>query len=97
MPILSRRHAMIGGDGCRIVLATRRATLAQTTPSGPFTLPPLPYAPDANEPHIDAQTMQIHHDQHHAAYVANLNAARDLRSADRVRPIAVRPPYSLPS
>ena len=41
----------------------------------PFTLPPLPYAFDALEPHIDAQTMQIHHDKHHAAYVANLNKA----------------------
>jgi len=44
-------------------------------PAGPFTLPPLPYAYDALEPHIDAQTMQIHHDKHHAAYVANLNKA----------------------
>lgn len=40
-----------------------------------FTLPQLPYAFDALEPHIDARTMQIHHDKHHAAYVNNLNAA----------------------
>jgi Fe-Mn family superoxide dismutase len=40
-------------------------------------LPPLPYAFDALEPHIDARTMEIHHDKHHAAYVANLNAALD--------------------
>src|SRR5437588_10399488 len=40
-----------------------------------FTLPPLPYAPTALEPHIDARTMEIHHDKHHAAYVNNLNAA----------------------
>jgi Fe-Mn family superoxide dismutase len=39
------------------------------------TLPPLPYAFDALEPHIDAQTMQIHHGKHHQAYVTNLNAA----------------------
>jgi Fe-Mn family superoxide dismutase len=43
------------------------------TPTGPFTLPPLGYAFDALEPHIDAQTMMIHHDRHHAAYVNNAN------------------------
>ena len=40
-----------------------------------FTLPPLPYAYEALEPHIDTQTMQIHHDKHHATYVTNLNNA----------------------
>lgn len=40
-----------------------------------FTLPPLPYAFDALEPHIDKQTMEIHHDKHHAGYVNNLNKA----------------------
>lgn len=40
-----------------------------------FTLPPLPYAYDALEPHIDATTMQVHHDKHHQAYVDNLNKA----------------------
>jgi Fe-Mn family superoxide dismutase len=39
------------------------------------SLPPLPYAPDALEPHIDKQTMEIHHGKHHNAYVTNLNAA----------------------
>jgi Fe-Mn family superoxide dismutase len=39
------------------------------------TLPPLPYASNALEPHIDAQTMEIHHGKHHNAYVTNLNAA----------------------
>lgn len=42
-----------------------------------FTLPALPYAPDALEPHIDKQTMEIHHDKHHQAYVDNLNKAID--------------------
>ncbi len=40
-----------------------------------FTLPSLPYAPNALEPHIDARTMEIHHGKHHAAYVNNANAA----------------------
>ena len=40
-----------------------------------FELPPLPYAEDALEPHIDARTMGIHHDKHHAAYTNKLNAA----------------------
>jgi Fe-Mn family superoxide dismutase len=39
------------------------------------SVPPLPYTFDALEPHIDARTMEIHHDKHHAAYVTNLNAA----------------------
>jgi Fe-Mn family superoxide dismutase len=41
----------------------------------PFTLPPLPYAPEALEPHIDKTTMEIHHGKHHNAYVTNLNKA----------------------
>ena len=40
-----------------------------------YSLPPLPYAFNALEPHIDAQTMEIHHGKHHQAYVNNLNAA----------------------
>jgi superoxide dismutase, Fe-Mn family len=50
---------------------------AQTAHGGaaPFTLPPLPYASDALEPHIDKRTMEIHHDGHHGAYVSNLNKA----------------------
>ena len=42
-----------------------------------YQLPDLAYAFDALEPHIDAKTMEIHHDKHHAAYVTNLNAALD--------------------
>ncbi|MDX6388032.1 MAG: superoxide dismutase, Fe-Mn family, partial [Gaiellaceae bacterium] len=41
----------------------------------PYELPPLPYAYDALEPTIDEQTMKIHHDKHHQAYVDNLNKA----------------------
>jgi superoxide dismutase, Fe-Mn family len=49
-----------------------------------FEVPPLPYAPDALEPHIDAETMTIHHDKHHQAYVDKLNAALEgTEHADR--------------
>lgn len=63
------------------VLATASAVaapsvMAQTAiATGGFTVPPLPYALDALEPHIDARTMEIHHDRHHKAYVDNLNKA----------------------
>ncbi|CAN5188266.1 superoxide dismutase [Mn] [soil metagenome] len=43
--------------------------------TGPYTLPALPYPYDALEPHIDRQTMEIHHDKHHQGYVNNLNKA----------------------
>ena len=46
------------------------------------TLPPLPYPADALEPHIDARTMEIHHDKHHKAYVDNLNKALESAPAD---------------
>jgi Fe-Mn family superoxide dismutase len=45
--------------------------------AAPYTLPPLPYAYEALEPAIDAQTMKLHHDIHHAGYVKGLNAALD--------------------
>jgi Fe-Mn family superoxide dismutase len=48
---------------------------AAPAPTGPYTLPPLPYAYDALEPHIDAETMHLHHDKHHKAYVTKLNEA----------------------
>jgi superoxide dismutase, Fe-Mn family len=52
------------------------ATSAQgAAPHMSFTLPPLPYSFDALEPHIDAKTMEIHHDKHHGAYVTNVNKA----------------------
>ena len=69
----------------RVRSAAAQAAPASAPPSapapasGPYVLPALSYAADANEPSIDAQTMTLHHDRHHAAYVANLNAAvRDL-------------------
>jgi Fe-Mn family superoxide dismutase len=51
------------------------STPATPSPTGPFKLPPLPYPYDSLEPYIDAQTMHLHHDKHHASYVAKLNEA----------------------
>ena len=56
-------------------LPSLHAQAASAAPNGPFKVPPLPYDFDALEPSIDARTMEIHHDKHHAAYVANLNKA----------------------
>ena len=82
--LLNRRKALLGGAALATLFAAPRAAWSQAAPAaGPFTLPPLPYAPDANEPHIDAQTMEIHHDRHHAAYVNNLNAAVKDHAAGR--------------
>ncbi|MCZ2342538.1 MAG: superoxide dismutase [Bacteroidales bacterium] len=58
--------------GLPTLFATPQAAAAEVAG---FTLPPLPYACDALEPHLDARTMEIHHDKHHAGYVANLNKA----------------------
>ncbi len=52
-----------------------RALIPLPREGGQFVLPPLPYAFDELEPHLDTQTMQIHHGKHHAAYVKNLNEA----------------------
>ncbi len=64
---------------CNSIKAQSPAPSAQPSvapaPTGPFTLPPLPYAYDALEPNIDAATMRIHHDKHHATYVKKLNDA----------------------
>ncbi|WP_027135481.1 superoxide dismutase [Geminicoccus roseus] len=77
MSILSRRHALAGLAGAGFVGSLAlwaRPVLAQAS-GGPFELPPLPYAFDKNAPHIDTQTMGLHHDKHHASYVEKLNAA----------------------
>src|SRR6188508_849470 len=69
--MISRRQSLSLFAGLAAAGLTRPA-FAQT-PAGPFTLPPLGYANEALEPHIDAQTMMIHHDRHHAAYVNACN------------------------
>lgn len=77
MPSITRREMLCsaGAGAAALVLAPWNRLSAQAAPSGPFTLPKLPYAFDALEPHIDARTMEIHHDKHHQAYVNNLNIA----------------------
>jgi len=79
---MNRRSILKGlasGAGLAISGASiNRFTLAQVSvpaAGGPYTLPPLPYAYDALEPWIDAETMHLHHDRHHASYVEHLNAA----------------------
>ncbi len=83
MPIILRRGMLFLAATTAALSAIRKvaaqpspaAAPATGGPSYPFSLPPLPYAAAANEVSIDAQTMELHHDKHHAAYVANLNAA----------------------
>ncbi len=55
----------------------------------PMTLPPLPYAPSALEPHIDAKTMEIHHGKHHNAYVTNGNKALEGTKFADMDPVAI--------
>lgn len=77
---MNRRQslALLAGAAAFAASGSRFSAFAQTAPAappaGPFKLPPLGYAFEALEPHIDAQTMMIHHDRHHAAYVNNANA-----------------------
>jgi Fe-Mn family superoxide dismutase len=82
--MMTRRQAIkttaLATAACAALLPSAGARQPAAPPSGPasvgpFQLPPLPYAFDALEPHIDAQTMQIHHNMHHLAYITNLNRA----------------------
>ncbi len=81
MTPISRREvlgsaALVGGwlaFGPRTAAAQSQGAMAGT--DGPYTLPPLPYGYADLEPHIDAQTMKLHHDLHHAGYVRGANKA----------------------
>jgi Fe-Mn family superoxide dismutase len=77
--MLTRRELLRTAAGAAAALAV--PGLARAQQPG-FTLPPLPYPNDALEPHIDARTMEIHHDRHHAAYIANLNKALGEKAPD---------------
>jgi Fe-Mn family superoxide dismutase len=73
---ISRRRLLAAAPFAASVSVSPRIVLAQTPAqaiAGPVKLEALPYATNALEPYIDAQTMEIHHDRHHAAYVTNLN------------------------
>src|SRR5262245_36641441 len=74
--LMTRREVLraAGLGGAALAVAPAIARAADEKDAG-FSLPKLPYAYDALEPHIDAKTMQIHHDLHHGTYVKNLNAA----------------------
>jgi Fe-Mn family superoxide dismutase len=72
---LQRTAVFAAASAVTTLVRPLRALAADPPPTGPFKLPPLPYSPDALEPHIDAQTMTIHHDRHHQAYINNLNTA----------------------
>jgi Fe-Mn family superoxide dismutase len=71
MPI-TRRRIVLGTAAIAAATCGPRIVVAQT-PTGPFRLDPLAYPTNALEPHIDAKTMEIHHDRHHQTYVTNLN------------------------
>jgi superoxide dismutase, Fe-Mn family len=80
MTTFDRRSFLTAAQAVTVVAAVssfapERAFAENAEPSGPFKLPPLPYAYGALEPDIDARTMELHHDKHHAAYVKNLNTA----------------------
>ena len=73
--MITRRTALRAAFAAPIFSLIYKANAQTPAVTGPFTLAPLTYTPEALEPHIDAQTMSIHHDKHHQAYVTNLNAA----------------------
>ena len=79
MTNLTRRQALKSAGllsaGFFLNTSITRSLAQAAAASGPHTLPALPYAFNALEPHFDAKTMEIHHDKHHAAYVTNLNKA----------------------
>ena len=70
-PMFMNRRSLMVGSAAVIAASVLNRSHAET--AGPYKLDPLPYPAAKNEPYIDAQTMEIHHDRHHAAYVNNLN------------------------
>ena len=83
---ISRRRLLLGASMLGASAAFSGRALAQA-PAGPFKLDPLPYATNKNEPHIDAQTMELHHGRHHAAYVTALNGVAAQHGQVRTMPL----------
>lgn len=73
--IATNRRTFLAGAAAFSTLMSFNRSFGQGAPEGPFKLGPLPYSFAALEPFIDAKTMELHHDKHHAAYVKNLNNA----------------------
>jgi len=84
--LINRRRAILGTAAIAAATCLPRVALAQAA-AGPFKLDPLGYPTNALEPHIDARTMEIHHDRHHQAYVNNLNAVAKDHSAIGTTPL----------
>lgn len=92
-PGLTRRGALAALGGLGLAAVAGHAAAQPTTPPRrlpgwneaglEYVLPDLPYPPEALEPHIDAETMRIHHGKHHAGYVKGLNTA--LKALDAIR------------
>lgn len=72
---LTRRSFLAATAVAAGTISATRTASAKAEAGAPFVLSPLGYAFDALEPHIDAKTMEIHHDKHHATYVTSLNTA----------------------
>jgi Fe-Mn family superoxide dismutase len=85
---MNRRHLLTVGGAA---LAGSLVSVPGLQAASPMTLelPPLPYPPEALEPHIDAMTMTIHHDKHHAAYVTKLADALKAANAKSTDPLQI--------
>jgi Fe-Mn family superoxide dismutase len=86
MRTTTTRRAFLSGAVATVTVLSRPESLFAQAASGPFKLDPLPYKFNALEPHIDARTMELHHDRHHAAAVNGLNdALKDYGQAATLR------------
>ncbi len=85
LPLDRRQFVKMGSLAATAAFLPGSACAAE--PAAAYSLPDLPFKPDALEPHIDAQTMEIHHGKHHASYIKNLNDALDSAPALAGQPL----------